>query len=449
MSFLGRSKLLLTRNKNLASALGSSYGLMVLTMGIQFALVPLYLHHMQKEMFGVLTMMLAAISYGAIGITWLSGGMARILGERGAINDMAGLAEAYSFSKWVFVAYAAITIAVFWLIAPWILANALENEDVQQALIFISIYFLLMYEYNTDRLAFNALCRQTTGNVIEAAGQVVFAACVAVGLYLGGGLVSVAIALIAGVITARSLAWIYWFRQNMTLGWRWPHLLDAAPMWQRVSGKMGRHYVVYGILLLTLQADVLIVGWLAGPEIAAAYYLLWRIPEVCILLLGRIPGVFAPHLIQMDARGDTDKIHLAYRKGLRIVFGLSALAGVAYGLLGNWFVHLWVGNNAPDGLLPYVLAGMALFFVAAIQWPANTAYALVNTGPLVKVTALYLVVKLGVFVLLFGQLDYLAPLVAIIASHVLGVFFLHMKVGKDACKRNDQIGRTELITGKK
>jgi O-antigen/teichoic acid export membrane protein len=249
-------------------------------------------------------------------------------------------------------------------------------------------------------------------------------------------MVSVVIALIAGVVTARSLAWIYWYRQNMALGWRWPRSLDAAPIWQRVSGKMGRHYFVYGVLLVTLQADVLIVGWLSGPEVAAAYYLLWRIPEVCILLLGRIPAVFAPHLIQLDVRDNTDQVYHAYRKGLRTVLGLSALAGMAYGLLGNWFVHLWVGNNAPDGLQPYVLAGVALFFVAAIQWPASTAYALVNTGPLVKVTALYLGVKLGLFVLLFGQLNHLAPLVAIIVSNIIGVFFLYLKVGREACKKN-------------
>jgi O-antigen/teichoic acid export membrane protein len=423
-----------TPNRNLAIALGSSYGLMLLTMGIQFALIPLYLHHMGKETFGVLTMLLAAISYGAIGITWLSGGMARILGERGATNDRAGFAEAYSFSKLVFVAYAIITIAAFWLIAPWILTNSLENADLKITLISISVYFLLVYEYNTERLVFNALCRQTTGNVIEAAGQVVFAASVAVALYLGGGLVSVVFALIAGVITARSLACIYWHRQNMTLVWRWTHLLDAAPMWQRVSGKMGQHYVVYGILLLTLQADILIVGWLAGPETAAAYYLLWRIPEVCILLLGRIPGVFAPHLIQMDARGDKEQIHHAYRKGLRFVLILSALAGLAYGLLGNWFVHLWVGNNAPDGMLPYVLAGLALFFVAAIQWPANIAYALINTSVLVKVTALYLFLKLIIISLLFNKLGNLTPLVAIVVTQSTGIFLLYLWIGKKSCQ---------------
>jgi O-antigen/teichoic acid export membrane protein len=417
----------------------SGYGLIALTVVIQFVLVPLYLRYLGKEVFGVLMMMLAAVSYGAIGITWLSGGMARILGTYNANQDANGFSAAYSLSKLIYVGYALIGIAVFWLLGPFIIPATFENSEVRKALVFISVYFLLLYEYNTDRLAFYALCRQTMGNFVEAAGQVVFAAAVAIGLYFGGGMISVTIALIAGVLTTRSLAWAYWYRLNIGLGWRWSSKIDVSPMWQRISGKMGRHYVIYGVLLLTLQADMLVIGWIAGPEIAATFYLLWRIPEVCILLLGRIPGVFAPYLIQMDARGDTEQIHYVYRKGLRIVLGLSALAGVAYGLLGNWFVHLWLGNNAPDGLVPYVLAGMALFFVAAVQWPAHTAYALVNTSSLVKVTALYLVVKLGVFVLLYGQLDYLAPLVAIIASHVLGVFFLYLKIGKESCKSNNNL----------
>jgi len=436
MSRLHIAKASFSKHKNFVSALSSSYGLMVLTMGIQFVLVPLYLHHLGKETFGVLTMMLAAISYGAIGITWLSGGMARILGERGAVRDIAGFANAYALSKLIYVGYAVVTIAVFWLVAPWILSGALEKQEVRQALIYISLYFLLMYEYNTDRLAFNALRLQTAGNLIDSVGQIVFGCSAAIGLYFGGGLVWVVIAQISGILASRGLAWAYWYQRNMGLNWRLLRWSDVAPMWQRISGKMGRHYIVYGILLLTLQADVLIVGWLAGPETAAIYYLLWRIPEVCILLLGRIPSVFSPHLIQMDSRGESDRIHYSYRQGLRIMVVLAALSGLSYGLLGNWLVHLWVGSNAPVGLMPYVLAGIALFFVAAVQWPANTAYALVNTGPLVKVAALQLAAKLILFALLFGTLGYLAPIVAIIATHVFGVFFLYLKIGKESCKIN-------------
>ena len=421
------------RHQNILGALGSGYGLMALTITIQLVLVPLYLHHLGKEAFGILIIILAVINYGAIGITWLSGGMARILGERGAVGDTAGLVDAYAFSKLVYIGYAAITITVFWVVSPWIMADALKNPELLQTLILASLYFLVMYEYNTDRLSFIALSRQATGNAIDAIGQIVFACGVAAGLYWGGGMTSVVASQIVGVLVARSLAWLYWRREGLALRWKWP-LTDSGSMWQRISGKMGRHYVIYGVLLLTLQADVLIIGWLAGPAVAAAYYLLWRVPEVCILLLGRIPGVFAPYLIQMDTRGEVERIQSNYNKGLRIMLGLSALAGLGYAIAGNALVHLWIGDNAPDGYLPYMLAGLALFFIAASLWPSGVAYALVKTGPLVKVTALQLAAKLVIFSFLFNSVDYLAPLVAIILTHVLGIFFLYLKIGNEACK---------------
>lgn len=418
---------------NILVALGSSYGLTGLTIAIQFVLVPLYLSHLGKETFGILSMILAALNYAAIGIGGISGGVARILGEYCAVGDIPRFANTYALSKLIYTGYATIIITLFWLFSSFILVDVLAKPEILQALILASIYFLLMYEYNTDRLSFIALCRQTTGNMIDAAGQIVFACGVTIGFAWGGALTSVVVSQIASILAARSLAWLYWRREGLALKWQWP-LTDPRPLWQRISGKMGQHYVIYGVLLLTLQADVLILGWLAGPDVAGTFYLLWRIPEVCILVVGRIPGVFAPYLIQMDARGEVEQIPNAYRKGLRLVFGLSALTGIGYAIAGNWFVHLWVGNNAPDGLMPYMLAGAALFFVAASWWPAGVAYALVKTGPLVKVTAVQLATKLVFFMMFFGTFAYLAPLMAIIFTHALGVFFLYIKIGKDTCR---------------
>lgn len=424
---------ILSRHKDILGALGSGYGLMALTIAIQFVLVPLYLNHLGKETFGILTMILAVISYGAIGITWLSGGMARILAERNVVGNEASFADAYAFSKLLYVGYAVITIAVFWIGAPWILPGVLAAPEVLHALILASIYFLVVYEYNTDRLSFIALCRQMSGNCIDAIGQIVFVCGAIAALYWGGGLAAVVAAQIVGALAARGAAWLYWRREGMALHWKWP-LTDFGSIWKRISGKMGQHYVVYGVLLLTLQADVLIIGWLAGPEVAATFYLLWRIPEICILLLVRIPGVFAPHFIQMDARGEVAQIQSTYRNGLVAMLGLSAMAGVGYAIAGNFVVHIWVGNNAPDGYVPYILAGAALFFVAVSLWPAGVAYALVKTGGLVKVTALQLAVKLVLFALLFVETNYLAPLIAIVLTHVLGVFYLYLKLGNAACR---------------
>lgn len=416
-------------NRDFISGLATGYGLMALTIAIQLVLVPLYLESLGKRQFGILILFLAAINYGAMGITWLSGGMARILGERIATGNIIGFARAYAFGKIVYVAYAVVAIAVFWVVAPVIIGDALQEPAVRDAVLLSCLYFVLMYEYNADRLAFVAMCRQAKSNQIEALGQVVFAIGVVAGLYWDGELRSVVLAQIAGILLTRFLAWRYWRREGFALQWRWTNE-DAHLLWKSVGGTTGWHYFVYGLLLLTLQADVLILGWFAGPATAAEFYLVWRIPEVIVLLLWRIPGVFAPHVIQMQARGESERIRASYRKGLNVMMGAAALGAVGYAVFGHWLVKTWVGINAPDLPMAYLLAGAALFFVAATKWPAGIAYALGTTSPLLKVTALEVIGKLVLMALLFPHLGYVAPFAAIIATHLLGVYFLYLKMGR-------------------
>ena len=58
------------RNREFFSALVSGYGLMSLTIIVQFVLVPLYITALGKAQFGVLTIIFAAINYGR----WIASG---------------------------------------------------------------------------------------------------------------------------------------------------------------------------------------------------------------------------------------------------------------------------------------------------------------------------------------------------------------------------------------
>ncbi|HEY9018934.1 hypothetical protein [Thiomicrospira sp.] len=417
-------------NRDYLAALVTGYGLMAVIIVIQLVLIPLYLTHLGKEKFGVLAMIMVANNYAAIGITWLSGSMARVLAERAAVDDREGFREAYAFSKAVYVLYAVIALCIFWLAAPWLLKNALADEEIFYAIVLSSVYFVLAYEYNADRQAFMARHWQARGNLREVVGQIVFAGFVAFGLYQGMGLPGVVLAQIAGIVCTRLLAWAHWRKDEYGLGWAWK-FTDARTLWRRVSGRVGRHYVVYGVLLLTLQADALIIGWLAGPEIAANYYLLWRIPEVFILLLWRIPSSYAPHLIAMDARHEYDSLSQNYRKGLYSVSILAGLAALIYGIFGNPIVHLWLGDDAPAGQLPYAIAALAMFFISIARWPAEVAYALMNTKPLVRVVAIELAFKLVLIAVLFSAIGYLSPIVAVCLVHLLGISYLYMWLGKE------------------
>lgn len=417
-------------NRDYLAALVTGYGLMAVIIVIQLVLIPLYLTHLGKEKFGVLAMIMVANNYAAIGISWLSGSMARVLAERAAVDDREGFREAYTFSKVVYVFYAVIAVSVFWLVAPWLLANALSDDEIFYAVALSCIYFVLAYEYNADRQAFMARKWQAKSNLREVVGQIVFACLVVIGLYKGMGLPGVVLSQIAGIACTRLLVWWYWRKDDYKLGSTWK-FTNARTLWKRVSGKVGRHYAIYGVLLLTLQADTLIVGWLAGPEIAANYYLLWRIPEVFILLLWRIPGSYAPHLIAMDARREHDALSRNYRIGLYSMSILAGIAALLYGIAGNTIVHLWVGENAPVGYLPYAIAALAMFFISIARWPAEVAYALMNTKPLVSLVAIELVAKLMLIAILFSSIGYLSPIVAVCLVHIFGISYLYIWMGKE------------------
>lgn len=417
-------------NKDYALALITGYGLMGLTIVVQLALIPLYLTHLGKERFGILAMIMAANNYVAIGIGWLSGSMARVMAERAATGDSNGFAEAYAFSKLVYVAYALIALAVFWIIAPWLLTDVLADLEIRAAILLSCVLLLISYEYNADRLAFVARHRQARANANEAVGQLIFAAGVGIGLMLDSGLPGVVGAQVVSMLCVRLLSWMHWRRDDFGLSWKL-RITGFRALWQRVSGRVGRDYVVYGILLLTLQADALIVGWLASPEVAANFYLLWRIPEVCILILSRIPGAYAPHIIAMDARSDHGAIRNGYRKGLTAIWVFAGFAALVYGFAGHWIMSLWVADNAPEGYWPYAIAAIAMFFIAVSRWPAEFAYALMNTKPLVKIVTLEVTLKLLLIWFIFGTLGYIAPLVAISLVHAVGVFYLYIWLGKN------------------
>ncbi len=425
-------------NSNFANALVTGYGLMGVTIIVQLVLVPLYLSHLGKEQFGILAMLMAANSYAAIGITWLSGGMARILAERAAVEDVEGFKAGYAFAKWLYVSYAVLAVGMFWMVAPWLLPNALKDVEIFNAIVLASVYLVLLYEYNADRAAFNALHWQAKGNLCEIIGQAAFAAGVVAGLYVGWGLPGVIAAQIAGMLTTRFLAWRFWRQDDWQLRWT-KSIINFNELWRRVSGKMGRDYVIYGILLLSLQADVLLLGWLSNPETVANYYLLWRMPEVLILLLWRIPGTYAPFLIAMDTRAEHKELQKNYNRGLYLMVGVAALAAVIYGSMGNYIVKMWIGENAPDGHLPYILAASAMFFIAVAKWPSGIAYSLVNTTPLNQITALELVAKLIFVFFYFSDFGFFTPVLAITIIHGLLVFYLYLWLGKNTIVKKHKL----------
>ncbi len=194
---------------------------------------------------------------------------------------------------------------------------------------------------------------------------------------------------------------------------------------------MGQGYFIYGMIFLVLQADIMIVGLLGGARAAAEFTLVWKIAEVLILALWRVSEHLKPVLVQMDVRGEADRLARVYRQGVWWLRAAALVTGLGYGLLGPWLVRLWVGaGNAPEDPIAYALAGAAIFWLGSARLPAVFAHALVRLRQLNAVAGLEVVAKLVLTVLLFPRFGILAPLIAISAVHLCGVAYAYPKLVK-------------------
>jgi hypothetical protein len=92
-------------------------------------------------------------------------------------------------------------------------------------------------------------------------------------------------------------------------------------------------------------------------------------------------------------------------------------------------VRVWVGTeNAIKEPLPYILAGGAIFWLGAARLPAVFAYGTVQLGQLIKVAGIEVICKVLLTFLLYPRMGFVAPLAAINAVHLGGIFLLYRRI---------------------
>lgn len=422
------------RHRGYMGALSSSYLVMAASILVQIAFVPLYLQTFGKYQFGVLMVLLTFVNFAVIGIAWLSGGALRLLGECAGHEDEKAFRRAFGLIKTIYVGYGfglALLLGIVAVGFDQALFSGGTEVDIlaaRETLLLTGIYMVVFYTAGIDRLALIARKRQGAANMAQLAGIAVFAAGVTPWLLSGGDMPGVMVFQIVGALVSI-------FITRRLLNGNLPGLKMYIPsrrdadLLRRLGGRTGAGFFLHGAIVLALLADTALVGWLGGAKTAAEFFLVWKIAEVLVQLIWKLPEPLAPYFVQMDVRGEHAAITRIARLGYVLVGMVSLLAGLLYGLFGPALVALWVGpDRAPDTPLGYALAGGAIFWLGISRLPVVLAGARIALRQLNWASGIELFGKLAFTLLLFPHLGYVAVLLGINLVHGLGVSLLYFRL---------------------
>ncbi len=432
----------ITANPDFVWSVITANGATILNIVVQIVMVPLYLETIGKAQFGVLMILLAIFNYLGAGLGWASAGFQRIIGEHWTRDEKIEAARCYVAAKLVYLGYAllACLVGLTVVTVAGTAAIGIPENDSILLLILMGGYVIAAHDFNVERLTLNAVERQAAGNALTAMAQVVFVVIAVPGLLSGFGLVSVFGGLFAGQAAARIGSACLLRPQGFSL-----HLGTHAlsPFLRRAFSRMGAGYAIYALLLMgLLQGDVLMIGWLGGAASAAEFVLIWKIADVAIQFLWRIPESLVPSLVRMDTEGDRAAI-VQIRKDIdRLMIVLGVAAGLGFALLGPWVIGIWVGaENVPDDRWVFIMTGAAIVWLTIYRTSAVFAYALVRLKRLNAALAVELVLKVLAIIALFDYVGYMAPIIAISLFHGLGGAVVYRRIGNEALEK-DTVKRT-------
>ena len=344
--------------------------------------------------------------------------LVRVLGEYWSNKNLSKFNETLILGKYIFTSYS-IIVSTISIIVFVTLKNANYFIDIDTlTIIIISLYFVLTYEALSERQAFVGANWQALGNSIELSKVIVFAFLTLYFLPKYKSIDIVFIALIMGVITQRIITGSY-LKLNLNFtGWG-KFSNSMKPDLKRFMSRDGLNYLYFGTLVLLLQLDVVIIGIIGGPILAGKFVLLWKIPEVLGLILGKIPSSLEPKIIHLDSKSELSSYDKIFLQSKTLFVLLCLTISFIYMFFGEYLVQFWIGNNAPKDDWMYYIAGMALFFFSISRWPISFAFAQVKLKKLIKISFIELIFKFIFTLILFEYFSYLSPLIGMILIHII------------------------------
>lgn len=423
--------------KDYSGAVLLSYCLTFTNAISQVLLIPMYIKYLGMTYYGTYILILSFINYIGIGSGFLSGGILRMASEQYASKDREGLRITYTVSKMFYLGYGLFAGILFALYATIIKRSLFFMTGTNGLIIIIETICLIVVRYDLaiEYQMLVANKKQMVSNTFQIVFQVLYLMVTIPMLkWFSCNLETLLLVNCLSQFAVKLLILLYKREIGNTIELIKPSSV-MKPTCKRLLGSQGLGFFIYSIIILTSQADILIMGTIGNAEDVAIYSMTWKVAEMGIQLLWRIPEMMQPYIMQADALDDKDTIVRAYKKINRIMIGLSGIGALVFIFAGRFVIKLWMGQEYVEiDDVRLILTGMAIFWLGIERLPAILAYSTLRLKQLDTVAGIEIVIKVIAFVMLYPRVGIIAPLIAINIEHILGIAYSYYRLGRNTVK---------------
>jgi O-antigen/teichoic acid export membrane protein len=411
--------------------LSTNYLGLAVSMAIQVFLLPFLLNHIGPQLTGLYYLFMTISNFVAVGIGWLSGAGVYLLASSEAHDKKISTQEVHWVVFLGFGVYATLMLIVIsagsTTAGNWWLRGADPSliKEGRNACVLLGLYIWLTYIHLADISLLTAILQQGWANFYRIVSQMVFITVVILLVLAEPRLDLLMLANLIGMIVAAVAA-----RLHLRISGRLGPLRWHLPSWELVRKmflRKGRSYFIFSIPQFGLiYGDVFLISAILGSSMVSAYLVIWKIPEVIALLLGRISEILSPYLTRISSREGSIRTASLFLCTSRLQHCLGLVSGLAYGLFGPTLVGFWVGEaHRPEGSWFYWVAGIVLAIHVVNKHDIILHYALAKLGRLVLPQFVELFLKVLLTLALFRSLGVVAPLVAALSVQLLGLTWVY------------------------
>lgn len=336
--------------KRLALNTVSNLGTLFLKLGITFVMTPALIKNMGNYDYGLWEMVGAIIGYMGILDLGIRPAVSRFAARYIALQDTNALTRLYA-TAWYFLLAVGVVLAaimlfwgVFW---PHTLAQH-ENETGRYTiwLLIIAAQLLITFPSYVAESFMEAYQEYYLKNNITIVNSVLGAVAVLYFITPENALILLAAVNCAGIITKYLfLVWYVQYKRRFLSFKRRYYSLEQLKELLRFSLKT----VVQGLASRMENAtDTLLIGFFLGPALVPLYSVPANLVNYIRLIAMNMTHVFMPYFSSLTASGEHKKVINVYIFGSKLTIAALMVLVIGVLLLGETFLHLWVGGEIAD-----------------------------------------------------------------------------------------------------